>query len=122
MGADGFPTFCGSFYGGFANVISLTRIPWSQGTGFNGLTPFLHKTGSLNYVVSKYEKEAEPSDYNFPPSGWEGEESLDMAEMRDNSTIGSWPVVEAAVRRMMIIFTDEYSHTLKTNDGSDDRR
>ena len=30
----------------------------------------------------------------------EGEESLDMAEMRDNSTIGSWPVVEAAVRTM----------------------
>ena len=51
----------------------------------------------------------------------EGEESLDMAEMRDNSTIGSWPVVEAAVRRMTIIFTDEHSQALKTND-SDERR
>ena len=51
----------------------------------------------------------------------EGEESLDMAEMRDNSTIGSWPVVEAAVRiindNMMttIIIADDDSQTLRNN-------
>ena len=28
----------------------------------------------------------------------EGEESIDMTEMRDSTNIGSWPVVEAAVR------------------------
>ena len=61
-----------SFLWHFGNILDSICIPWSLERDLTGWPCLCREQNCSLISFFKKEKEGEPSDYNFPPSGWEG--------------------------------------------------